>query len=261
MAINNTDIACEIYSKHCKNLPQGVYVSEMVSRGIHFTKVDITKSGLRREKGTYMTFDMQNLMQVHTKDEEFVCAIASQLRKFLPQKGAALVVGVGNRAVVPDLLGPATADKVFVTQGDDISSLPLRKVAAVSPGVAGSTGVDTTSIIKGIISEIKPACAILVDSLCTSSPTRMGASVQISNTGLKPKNTENMCAKTLGVPIIAIGVPTVYNMPLPCTNKAVTVTPKDIDTIIQKASELLALAINKALQPALSVGEICFLTS
>ncbi len=261
MPLPYTDIACEIYSKSYKNLPHGVNVSSYCAKGIRCTQVEITKQGLRREKGKYITFDMPNLAQIEPSSEAFVCAIAEQIRKLCPKNGVVLVAGIGNRAVMPDSLGPATVDKVFVTNNENIKQLPIRRVAAVSPGVAGTTGISTCCIIKGIINEISPACVVLVDSLCTSSPLRMGSSVQISNTGLKPQNSEDISGKSLGVPVVAIGVPTIANWKIEHANKTLTVTPKDIDTIIQKASSLLALAINKALQPALSVGELCFLTS
>ncbi len=254
-----TDIACEIYSKRCKKLPQGVIIKTTNSKGIQCTHVEITKNGLRREKGSYITYDTPNLAQIEPTNEVFVCAIAKSLKALLPQKGTVLVVGIGNKAVVADSLGPSTTDKIFVTKSKDIQDFPLRQVATVSPGAGGETGLETLCVLRGIIKEVKPACVILVDSLHTLSPQRMGASVQITNTGLKPNTSGKLNSENLGVPVIAIGVPTISNWHLQDTSSNLQVTPRDIDAIIDRASALLALAVNKALQPALSVGELCFL--
>ncbi len=256
-----TDIACEIYSKRCKTLPRGVIIKSSTKAGINCTHVEITKNGLRRAKGSYITYDMPSLSQVEPTNEAFVCAVAQNIKALLPQKGTVLVVGIGNRAVLADSLGPETADKIFVTNKKQVKGFPLRQVAAISPGVCGATGLETLSVLKGVIGEMKPVCAVIIDSLYTLSPQRMGASVQISNTGLKPKTGDNLDAESLGVPTIAVGVPTITNWHLQEASKTITVTPKDIDAVIEKASALLALAVNKALQPALSVGELCFLTS
>ncbi len=254
-----TDIACEIYSKRKGKLPNGVEIFNAINGEIKLTSVEILKSGLRREKGKYITLETPNLQKINPEREDFVNAIAQQIRKLLPENGSVLVVGIGNRNIIADSLGPNTADKIFVTNSKTTSDIPLRSVAAVSPGVAGATGVDTLSIIKGIVQQLKPSCTLVIDSLCTSEPTRMGCSVQITNTGLTPKNGSNINFKSLGIPVIALGVPTMAHWPQ--QKYALAVTPKDIDAVILNASCLLALAINRALQPALSITELCFLTN
>lgn len=100
---------------------------------------------------------------------------------------------------------------------------------------------------------------LCVDSLCTASSRRLGASVQISTAGLTPNNAPALTRQSLGAQVVALGVPTV--MEVDNGARALVVTPKDIDAIIRRAANLLSLAINKALQPAFSVGELSFLTS
>lgn len=258
-----TDIAAELYAKPCKSTPRGVKVFTTSASGIRLTRVEILREGLRRPKGCYVTLDMPDFADINTRDEAFVLAIAGQLRALVPKEGAVLVAGIGNRSITADALGPATADSVFVTQAhqpqadDDI---PLRAVAAVTPGVEGATGLATLDVLRGIVTTFAPAAVICIDSLCTRTGTRLGRSVQLSTAGLVPRGTQAITQKTLGVPVIAVGVPTVTEtQPEGCP--PLLMTPKDIDAIVRRGAQLLALAVNKALQPALRVEELSFLTS
>ena len=258
-----TDIAAELYAEQRGTVPRGVKVFSSTASGIHLTRVEILREGLRRAKGCYITLDMPNFAQIDERDETFVLAIASQLRTLLPAEGSVLVVGIGNRAVTPDALGPVTVDKVFVTPPHAAQSetdIPLRGVAALAPGVEGSTGLPTLDVLQGLVRIYKPAAVLCIDSLCTASPARLGCSVQLSSAGLAPRNAPHITSHTLGVPVIALGVPTVTQAHPDCC-APMLVTPKDIDAIIRHGAGLLALAINKALQPALRVGELSFLTS
>lgn len=264
-----TDIAAELYAESRGSVPAGVRTHTASASGIRLTRVDILRAGLRRAKGSYITLDMPHFARIDPQNETFVHAIASQLRALLPAEGAVLVAGIGNRAVTPDALGPATADKVFVTaqtqaETPDHEEVPLRTVASVSPGVAGATGLATADVLRALARQMHPAAVLVVDSLCTGTPGRLGCSVQISSAGLCPQSAPELTQHTLGVPVVAVGVPTVTHLPgasTPDGDAPLLVTPKDIDTIVARASALLALAINKALQPALSVGELSFLTS
>ncbi|MEG2930993.1 MAG: GPR endopeptidase [Ruthenibacterium sp.] len=261
MAMPYTDMAAELYAERRGTVPQGVKTHTAQAAGIRLTRVDILRHGLRRAKGCYITLDMPHFAHIDAQDETFVHAIASQLRALLPPQGTVLVAGIGNRAVTPDALGPATADKVFVTQQSDVQGLALRRVAAVSPGVAGATGLATAQVLRAVADKLHPAAIVAVDSLCTATPARLGCSVQLSNAGLCPQSAPHLTRRTLGAPVIAIGVPTVTQLAAHGAAHALLVTPKDIDAIVAHASALLALALNKALQPALSVGELTFLTS
>lgn len=269
MKMPYTDIAAELYAESRGSVPAGVRTHTANASGIRLTRVDILRNGLRRAKGSYITLDMPHFARIDPQDETFVHAIASQLRALLPAEGAVLVAGIGNRAVTPDSLGPATADKVYVTAQTqaalpDDADIPLRTVAAVSPGVAGATGLSTADVLRALALHMQPAAILVVDSLCTATPGRLGCSVQLSSAGLCPQNAPELTQHTLGVPVVAVGVPTVTYLPgvsAPESDAPLLVTPKDIDTVVARASALLALAINKALQPALSVGELSFLTS
>ncbi len=262
-----TDIAAELYPKSKGSVPRGVKTYTATAADIGLTRVEINRNGLRRPKGKYITLDMPQFAVIDDRNEAYVWAIASQLRALLPREGLVLVAGVGNRAVTADALGPETADRVFVTrqlceEPDDSASLRLRPVAAFSPGVAGATGLATAELLQSVTARLSPAAVVCVDSLCTSDPRRLGCSVQLSTAGLSPRGAPPLTEETLGAPVVAVGVPTVMDSTAtPDPAHPLVVTPKDIDAVIRRGATLLALAINKALQPALSVGELTFLTS
>lgn len=262
-----TDIAAELYPKSKGSVPRGVKTFRATASGIGLTRVEIERSGLRRPKGRYITLDMPQFAVIDDRNEAYVWAIASQLRALLPKEGLVLVAGVGNRAVTADALGPETADRVFVTRqlctGTEADeTIRLRPVAAFSPGVEGSTGLATAELLQSVVHRLQPEAVVCVDSLCTSDVRRLGCSVQLSTAGLSPHHAPPLTEKTLGVPVVAVGVPTVMESAVsPDEARPLVVTPKDIDAIIRRGATLLALAINKALQPALSVGELTFLTS
>lgn len=263
-----TDIAAELYPPSKGSVPRGVKTFTASASGIGLTRVEIERGGLRRPKGKYITLDMPQFAVIDDRNEAYVWAIASQLRALLPRDGLVLVAGVGNRAVTADALGPETADRVFVTRHlceqaeTDSTEIKLRPVAAFSPGVEGSTGLATSELLQSVVLRLSPAAVVCVDSLCTSDARRLGCSVQLSTAGLSPRSALPLTQETLGVPVVAVGVPTVMESSVsPEPDRPLVVTPKDIDAIIRRGATLLALAINKALQPALSVGELTFLTS
>ena len=256
-----TDIAAELYPESRGSVPRGVKTFTATASGIGLTRVEIERSGLRRPKGRYITLDMPQFAAIDDRNEAYVWAIASQLRALLPKEGLVLVAGVGNRAVTADALGPETADRVFVTR-HLCEHVALRPVAAFSPGVEGNTGLATAELLQSVVRRLEPAAVVCVDSLCTSDVRRLGCSVQLSTAGLSPHTAPPLTQQTLGVPVVAVGVPTVMEADTMLgAKRPLVVTPKDIDAIIRRGATLLALAINKALQPALSVGELTFLTS
>ncbi|MEG1104316.1 MAG: GPR endopeptidase [Oscillospiraceae bacterium] len=256
-----TDIAAELYPKRCKNVPSGVKLYTSNEDNIAVTRVDILKNGLRRAKGTYITLDLPCLLYAPIdKNSSAVQAVASRLRALLPTFGTVLVAGIGNRGVTADALGTATADKIFATRGLKQGEVPLRGVAVLCPGVVGATGISTAELLQCAVGRIKPSAVLCIDSLCTKEAKHLCRSVQISSAGLAPRTSAPLNEKLLGVPTFAIGVPMVMELEQD-KNEVFLVTPKDVDALLQRAAEMLALAINKALQPALSVGELHYLTS
>ncbi|MCI9215669.1 GPR endopeptidase [Lachnospiraceae bacterium 42-17] len=212
---------------------QGVVLTEEVDeeREIKVTTVKIeTENGakvMRKPVGTYITMEAPNMA---VPDEDYHREISAELKKFLARfiKGnkedcSVLVVGLGNRKVTPDALGPYVVDNLNITRhivreygkyamGEEHVSL----VSAIVPGVMGQTGMETVEIIKGVVNETKPDFIIAIDALAARSSKRLNRTIQIADTGINPGsgvgNHRNAITKeTVGVPVLAIGVPTVVD--------------------------------------------------
>ncbi len=245
------------------HLPAGVRLVTARSGGVTVTRVRVTRSGLARPKGRYVTLDTPALSLLDERDEHLIGLAAGELRGLLPPDGPVLVVGVGNRRVTADALGPRTAQKVLVTAGP-ARAVPLegvRPVYAVAPGVAAATGIPLAQLLAALVQSVRPAAVLCVDSLASAEPERLGRSLQFSDTGLfpaDPANARHITADRLGVPVVAAGVPTL------CAAREgddLIVTPRALDSVIAQGSALLAAAINKALQPQFTVAQLCWLAN
>ena len=194
-------------------------------------------------------------------EEERKRALRDELRALLPPEGPVLVLGIGNRRVTADALGPRTAQKILVTMGPQ-HTLPvkgIRPVAAIAPGVSASTGLTLRQLAGAMVEAVRPAALICVDSLCSAEGARLGRSVQFSDTGLYPAQADHakhLDAAALGVPVIAAGIPTLMDSD---EGADLVVTPRALDSVIAHGSALLAGAINRALQPRLSVAQLFWL--
>lgn len=175
-------------------------------------------------KGNYITIDIKKLKIAQDDEIEKASEVLSnELRNILDthidKQGEILVVGLGNLYVTPDSLGPKVINEIEVTR-HIMKYLPqyveegTRMVSAISPGVLGTTGIETVEILKGIVENIKPKLVIVIDALASRSIERISSTVQLSDTGIVPGagvgNTRNeISIKTLGIPVVAIGIPTV----------------------------------------------------
>lgn len=233
---------------------------------------------LERPVGTYLTAELPPLSDDERELEEKSQALGNELRALLPLNGNILVVGLGNQTVTPDAIGPRAAGMVLATrhiQGEFARSAGLenlRSAAVFSPGVLGQTGVESSEMVKGICSIVQPLAVIVVDALASRSVARLGCTIQICNTGIAPgsgvgNNRAALNQETLGVPVIGLGVPTVVDartiaMELTGQEEAadkvtprgeqMMVTPREIDLLVRRASTLVAMTINAALQPEYS---------
>ena len=186
-----------------------------------------------------------------------------------------LVVGLGNQSVTPDALGPRAAGLVLATRhirGEFARTTgldKLRPAAVFVPGVLGQTGVESSEMVKGICDIVKPSAVIVIDALAARSVERLGCTVQICDTGIAPgsgvgNNRMALNRETLGTLVIGLGVPTVVDartVAVELTGREdagnavsprgaeMMVTPREIDLIIRRASQLVAMTINAALQP------------
>lgn len=235
-------------------------------------------STVGKGKGRYITLEGSSLSKFSDEYEDMAQELASELRSLVPE-GEILVVGLGNNDITPDALGPQTAAKILATRHlrDELDSeeeqflTSLRRVSVFAGGVLGQTGIETAEIVKAVCRELKPAGIIAVDALACSDISRLGTTIQLSDSGISPGSGVSNARKELscrifGVPVIAVGVPTVVDMHTivrSLTGGApkrdmpnMMVTPRDVDRLTERASQLIAFGINLALQPKLTFEDV-----
>lgn len=262
--------------------------------------------------GNYITIESELLKQNDITSHEQIMKTAAEhiagLSK-LSQKSTILVVGLGNWNITPDALGPKVIDKILVTRHLD-GVLPeeiqksVRSVAAISPGVMGITGIETVEIIQGVVEKLKPDLVIAIDALAARKFSRINSTIQMSDTGVAPgagvgNKRMTLNEQTLGIPVIALGVPTVvdaatlindtmdrmleemiaqteqgsafyemlHNMDTDEKYKLIVdilnpyvgnmfVTPKEVDAVVERLANIIANAINIAIQPGITMEDV-----
>ena len=286
MTLSRTDLAVETAeelssSRDIFSPGTGVTRTESLHCGCPVTRIRVaTDAGaalLGRPSGTYVTVDLRPLL---SRQEPLLPRAASclsrELRALLPPgEGTALVVGLGNSAMTPDAVGTAALEHLLVTR-HLLQAMPrqfagLRPVASLRPGVLSATGVETLELIRGAAAHIRPAVVIVIDALAARSRHRLCATVQLSDTGLTPgsgvgNHRKAVNARTLRLPVVAVGVPTVIDGAALCGDEdaapsGLFVTPQDIDRRIRDMGALLGTAITLALQPTLTAADVTALLS
>lgn len=258
-----TDFADELFARPAKQgeAPQGVRVASASKENLTVTRVEILRSGLAYPKGRYITVETPTLSVLDERDAAVIDTAAEQLRSLLPPQGKILVVGVGNRRITADAIGPRTAQKVLMTANIAADLPNVRPVYVVAPGVSGATGIPLQDLIASLVDTVQPAAVLCVDSLISAEPARLGRTLQFSNTGLCP--TSLTCEKCitparLGLPVIAAGIPTLLQAP-PELGKHLVVVPHALDQTVSHGAALLGAAINRALQPSFSLAQLCWM--
>ncbi len=263
MEMKRTDLAFEAHdicrrAKKNERLP-GVWTETKQRGSIRTTVVQVLdetgERAMGKARGTYLTMELGDCRARAQAAEQ----LAGHLRELLPEKGSVTVVGLGNRAVTPDALGTSTVNEVLVTGQLDGDFSFLRPVTAFCPGVKGQTGMESLEVVQAVIERVKPACVIAVDALAAAKLAHIGTVVQLSNTGIQPgsgvgNRRAQLCEKTLGVPVLALGVPTVTDLDAAGSGRIVTTA--DIDATVRAMAKLLGSAVNQALQPGLSKEEL-----
>lgn len=274
-----TDLAVESFPEDA--LPKAVHRE---TRGEIFEITEITidddscLESLGKGRGRYITLEGGSLSRFSDDYEAMTDELAGELRRLVPE-GELLVVGLGNNDITPDALGPQVAAKVLATRHlrDELDSeeeeflTSLRRVSVFAGGVLGQTGIETAEIVRAIVGELHPKAIIAVDALACSDISRLGTTIQLSDTGISPGSgvsnaRKELSAKNLGIPVIAVGVPTVVDMHTivrSLTGRApkkelpnMMVTPRDIDRLTERSSQLIAFGINLALHPALTFDDV-----
>lgn len=248
-----TDLALEridIYQKANKlNQIDGVEsTEEEINDNIKVSRVKITNSkgeeALGKPIGTYVTIDVKKLKMAGEEEIQKTSEVLTdELKKIVEMhvnnQEDILIVGLGNIYVTPDALGPKVINEIDVTR-HIIKYLPqyvdegTRPVSAISPGVLGTTGIETVEILKGIVENIHPKLLIVIDALASRSIERISSTIQISDTGIVPgagvgNTREEISENSLGIPVVSIGIPTVVEL--------ATLVSDGIDIFIDRLQE------------------------
>ena len=286
MFAKRTDLALEareIWQESAEKTTRlsGVKATKQRQEGYPVTRVDILdgrgEAALGKPQGSYLTIDLTTFWQRKADFfERAVRAVGSQLKTLLPPEGPALVIGLGNDAMTPDAVGPLAVDSVLVTR-HLIAAMPkhfsgFRPVAVQRTGVLGTTGVESAEAVRGLVAEVQPALVIAVDALASRRVGRVCATVQLSDTGIIPgsgvgNHRSALNRETLGVPVFAVGIPTVVDAAtlaadlmeeagitdideekLRTGQQNLMVTPRDIDQQVRDLAKVVGYGINWALQ-------------
>lgn len=287
-----TDLAAEL--RELSSDESGIEEETVQKGNIEIKRIrilnDVAAKHIGKKKGTYITLDSHEL-ETRTKEvfEETTKLIAEEIRSLLniSSSSTILVVGLGNRGVTPDSLGPEVVSKVHITrhikqympealEGDVPAS------CAIAPGVLGITGVETMDVVKGVVESVKPDAIIAIDALASRRAARISSTVQLCDSGISPgsgvgNSRSELSQESLGIPVIAIGVPMVVyastiiwdtisliadengseydedelkqlvESMVKKQSGDMIVTPKDIDTIVDDMAGIIAGGINLAL--------------
>jgi spore protease len=226
-----TDLAVEakeLYREESNGEMPGIEVDEYNEGNIKITNVkvvsDIGAEMMGKPKGTYITIDIPEFVHYDGDAMDKVSIVMGKVLKplvKLEDSMTALVVGLGNWNVTPDAVGPKVVSKIMVTRHlkqlvPDSIDEGIRPVCAISPGVLGITGMETGEIIRGIVEKIKPNLVICIDALASRKMDRVNRTIQIGTSGISPgagigNQRMEISEKTLGIPVIAIGIPTVVD--------------------------------------------------
>lgn len=276
-----TDLALEAHRFFQRSAGETTSLAGVRAREDHrgafpLTHIDILDEhgaqALGKPVGRYVTLDLAPLRS-HAVDafSGAAQALAGELRALLslPEGACALVVGLGNPAVTPDALGPRTLSHLLVTRHLTRSAPDafgaFRPVCALAPGVLASTGLESVEIVRGVVAHAQPACVIVIDALAALAPERLCAVVQLSGAGIVPGSGVGNARSafdraSLGVPTVAIGVPTVIDADALGTQGAqgMIVTPSDIDARVGELARLIGTGVNLALHDGVSAEELAY---
>ncbi|MGM9550705.1 MAG: GPR endopeptidase [Clostridia bacterium] len=281
-----TDLAVE--AKVNNEYLTGIESEEEVKDNIKIERVNITTreaaEKIGKPIGNYVTITAADLSENDREEYEEVClCLAKELKAILKigKNDPVLAVGLGNENITADSIGPKCIKNLLVTRHikemmpEEVDER-VRSVCALSPSVMALTGIETSEIIKGVTEKVNPSLVIAVDALAARDLKRLGKTIQITNTGINPgsgvgNNRKELSENTLGIPVVAIGVPMVVDAltvaadcmemlegrgdysdiyeKLKDNNADMVVTPTEVDSLAVRCAKIIANGINLALQP------------
>ena len=247
-------------------------------------KTERARAVLGKELGTYITVELPSLTDNFSETDGRIKTIGREIRRLLPVNGLILVAGLGNEEITPDSLGPKTGARVLATRhitGEIARAAGLdrlRPVAVMNTGVTGQTGIETGEYILSVVRRIRPNAVVAIDALASRRVERLGCTLQISDAGISPgagvgNHRTKINRETIGVPVIAIGVPTVVDartfaddllgesleaqsLSRQRIDGALIVIPREIDLLTERAARLLGFSLNAAMQNAFDLREL-----
>lgn len=260
-----TDLAIELEKADLKTQENSLKIGKIE---VEFTTL-CENNPYNKPSGSYASVHIGNVEYL-TELEETQKALLFCLERLMPkERERVLVVGLGNREIISDCIGPFTASGVLATRhiagdfAEKIGLKGLKSVSVIAPSVLGKTGIEAAEIVLSVVGKIKPDAVIVVDALCASKPENLFSVIQLCDSGISPgsgvKNArKELSQATLGVPTVAIGVPTVVDARNLLGKTAESVqnplndlllTPKDTDLLSHRISEIISTALNIFLQP------------
>ena len=279
-----TDLAIETPNIQTQQSGISLFTSQYRKARISRISVDTSQAATQigRPVGQYVTVELPPLSDNEEELEDYAIRIGGELALMLPENGVILVVGLGNDRITPDAVGPQAAARVLATRhirkefARSMGLDGLRPTAVAIPGVLGQTGMETAEVVRGLCDTVKPTAIIAIDALAAAQVSRLGCTVQLCDSGISPgsgvgNDRQALNRDTFGVPVIAIGVPTVVDArslaieltgdyesePSVTPNGCVMmVTPREIDLVVRRAAQLIAMSVNYALQPDFSPREL-----
>lgn len=269
---------------------EGVRAREDTLFGYPLTRVEILNQAgeraLGKPRGSYLTIDLPQLPRQREEILRGARAVAAALEslKKLPREGPVLVAGLGNRQLTPDAVGPKTVQCVLVTR-HLVGAMPedfgaFRPVSALAAGVTGETGMESGEVLAALVKQTKPACLIAVDALAARRQERVCRTIQVADTGIVPGSGVGnarmaLDEESLGIPVIALGIPTVVDAATLCLDLLDQagqkdfdpsifrqegaewfVTPRNVDSEVEILSRVLGLGISTALHIDFSVEDV-----
>lgn len=263
---SRTDLAAEELPRDGGSL-SGVKSAAYDRDGFHITEVEVLDQRgadkLCKPQGKYVTMDLDTLFQ--RTEDAFVNAVrllAQCVTELLPlsRDDGVLAAGLGNPAITPDAVGPETASFLLATRhlkrqlAEDFAA--FRTVAVCRTGVLGTTGMESAELIRAVCGAAQPDAVVVIDALAARSPEKLCRTVQLTDSGIVPgsgvgNNRAELSRRVLGVPVLAVGVPTVVD-----AGDGLIVTPREIDRYVKDAGKLIGYALNLAFHPDLTVTDI-----
>lgn len=282
MIYRRTDVAAEAHRLWTESADTLTELSGVVARtetlgAFTVEQVEIRSSegseALHKPQGLYFTLEVPSLpTRGHPDFDSAAPALAQLIRRCLPPApSSALVVLLGNSDITPDALGSLTAPWLLVTR--HLPKLPAFlsscSIAVCRPGVLGTSGMESAQQVAALAKLLQPDCVLCVDALAGADPSRVCRTVQVCSTGISPgsgvgNDREALNQESLGVPVVAIGVPTVLDAASLSPNQPVAdcfLTPRSIDLSVRSAARLIGYGIDLALLPQLTVSDVDMLVS